>query len=304
MTWLIAQWTPPWARARAMAGVLIAVPLSMVLGGPLCGWLLGLDDPFGMSAWRSMFLILAFPNFLLAVIAGFYFVDKPSNARWLDPTEKLWLEKELASTTDSTLPAASIRELALNPWLWRCVLTWFLIMTGSYALVYWLPQLVRTLPVGDNELLIATISAFPLLGLALGLVFNSKHSDISGERLLHVGLPSAAAGIAMFIAAGFGSGWAVLILLFVAGFGIGAAQGVFWTVPSFVKLGGAQTSVGAIAFISMAGTAGGIVGPWLIGEILSKGGTFSLAIAMLAALLVISLFVIAYDQFGRIKALI
>jgi ACS family tartrate transporter-like MFS transporter len=284
-----------------MAGVLIAVPLSMVLGGPICGLLLGLDNPFGMAAWRSMFLIMAIPNFVLAVIAGFYFVDRPAKAPFLDNAERQWLQQQLTTPTDKSRNAASLKDIALNPWLWRCSMTWFLIMTGSYALVYWLPQLVRTLPVGDNEFVIASISAIPLLGLTLGLIFNSKHSDRTGERLLHVGLPSAAAGIVMFIAAGFGSGWAVLLLLFVAGFGIGAAQGVFWAIPTLVKLGGEQTPVGAIAFISMLGTAGGIFGPWLIGKILSGGGNFSMAIAFLAALLVIALFVIAYDQFGRNK---
>lgn len=303
MTWLIAQWVPPWARARAMASVLIAVPLSMVLGGPLCGWLLGLEAPFGMSAWRSMFLVMAFPNFVLAILAGIYFADKPSKASWLNSEEQAFLEKELAVSSDSTGHNRSIGEIISEPWLWRCAVTWLLIMTGSYALVYWLPQLVRDLALGDNEFIIATISALPLVGLALGLVFNSKHSDSTGERLLHVGIPSAAAGVAMFVAAIFDSNWTILLLLSLAGFGIGAAQGVFWTIPTFVKLGGKQTPLGAIALISMFGTMGGIVGPWMIGEILKRTGSFSMAIAILAGLLVLALFVIAYEQLKRKQAI-
>src|SRR5262245_59744467 len=48
VTYVISQWIPLQARARAMAIALSSVPLSLVLGGPLCGWLLGLDAPFGM----------------------------------------------------------------------------------------------------------------------------------------------------------------------------------------------------------------------------------------------------------------
>jgi ACS family tartrate transporter-like MFS transporter len=33
MTWLISRWNPPSMRAGALAGALVAVPLSMVLGG-------------------------------------------------------------------------------------------------------------------------------------------------------------------------------------------------------------------------------------------------------------------------------
>ena len=289
MTWVVAQWTPVQTRGRAMAGVLVSVPLSMVLGGPLCGWLLGLEDPFGMPAWRAMFLYLALPNFVLALIAGFYFVDSPAQARWLSAEEKAWLQDALAREDRPGAPTASAHAWLRDTWLWRCAATWLMLMTGSYALVFWLPQLVRQLTAGNSELVIATLSAVPLAGLALGLLFNGWHSDRSGERLLHVGIPSALGGVALLVAAALPDGWLVLLLLTAAGFGIGAAQGVFWTVPPAMKIGGDRTPVGAIAFISMFGTLGGIIGPWLIGKVLALGGSFGMAIALLALLLVLAL---------------
>lgn len=288
MTWLVAQWTPGWARGRAMAGVLVSVPLAMVLGGPLCGWLLGLDDPLGLPAWRAMYLYLALPNFVLAVVAALYFVDTPAQARWLSAEEKTWLLEALARDDKPGTPPAAGFAWLKDTWLWRCAATWLLVMTGSYALVFWLPQLVRQLSEGSSELVIATLSAVPLAGLALGLLFNGWHSDRSGERLLHVGVPSALGGLALFIAALMSNGWLVLALLTLAGFGMGAAQGVFWTVPAAMKIGGDRTPVGAIALISMFGTLGGIIGPWLIGKILAAGGSFGAAIAVLALLLVLA----------------
>jgi len=288
MTWMVAQWTPTWARGRAMAGVLISVPLSMVLGGPLCGWLLGLDDPMGLPAWRAMFLYLALPNFILAIVAGLYFVDTPAQARWLNTEEKAWLQQALSRDDSPGAPPPANFAWLKDAWLWRCAMTWLLVMTGSYALVFWLPQLVRQLTVGSSEFVIATLSAIPLAGLALGLLFNGWHSDRSGERLLHVGIPSALGGLALFTAAVLPDGWMVLVLLTVAGFGIGATQGVFWTVPPAMKIGGDRTPVGAIALISMFGTLGGIIGPWLIGKVLALGGSFGMAIAMLALLLVLA----------------
>jgi ACS family tartrate transporter-like MFS transporter len=300
MTWLISQWAPPSLRGRALSGALVAVPLSMVLGGPLCGWLLGFDNPLGISAWRFMFLMVAIPNFLLALAAAFYFVDRPAQARWLDSNEKAWLEEQFG--TRSGAPAveqASYREIARDPWLWRCCAAWLMMMTGSYALVFWLPQLVRGLGLGSSEIMIGTLSALPLLGLALGLVFNGRRSDRKGERLLHVGIPSMVAGIAMIIAALLPTGWPVLALLTLAGFGIGAAQGVFWTIPGAVRLGGNNVPVGAIALISMFGTAGGIVGPYLTGLLVGETGSFSLAIGLLASLLVLVLAAIGFDPSGR-----
>lgn len=303
MTWLITQWTPIGMRARALAGALVAVPLSMVLGGPLCGWLLGLEIPGDLAAWRFMFLLLAIPNFVLALIAAFYFVDRPEQARWLSAAERAWLVAELAEPARHEGAAApSFDRLTRDPWLWRCAFAWLLVMTGSYALVFWLPQLVRQLDLGGSEFLIGTLAALPLLGLAVGLMLNGRHSDRSGERLLHTGLPAAAAGIAMLIAAFLPAGGLVLGLLVVAGLGIGATQGVFWAIPAAVQLGGERPPVGAIALISMFGTAGGILGPWLTGVLVGNHGGFSTAIAVLAGLLIVALFVIGFDRAGRVAA--
>jgi cyanate permease len=54
-----------------------------------------------------------------------------------------------------------------------------------------------------------------------------------------------------------------------------------------------------IALISMSGTAGGVIGPWLTGALLARSGNFSLAIGVLASLLVLALFVIGFDRVGR-----
>ncbi len=293
MTWLISQWTPPSIRARALAGALVAVPLSMVLGGPLCGWLLGASSPVGLESWRFMFLVLAVPNFVLAFVAAFYFVDRPDKARWLSEEERTWLASEFRVQEGAPGPMVSLGDIARDPWLWRCAASWLLIMTGAYALVFWLPQLVRQLAIGGSEFAIGTLSALPLLGLAIGLMLNGRRSDRTGERLLHTGIPSAMAGAVMLIAALLQPGWPVLALLVLAGLGIGAAQGVFWAVPSKVGIGGNKVPVGAIALISMFGTAGGIIGPWLTGALVAATDSFSLAIAVLASLLILALPVIA-----------
>ncbi len=288
MTWIISRWAPPSLRARALSGALVAVPLSMVLGGPLCGWLLGIGNGLGMESWRYMFLVIAVPNLVLALVAAFWFVDTPDQARWLNDEQRAWLAEQSRTPSPQELPQASLGQIAGDPLLWRCCLTWLLVMTGSYALAFWLPQVVRQLDIGGSELMIGTLSALPMLGMALGLVANSRHSDRTGERLLHTGIPAALAGLAMLAAALLPPGWSVLGLLTVAGFGIGATQGVFWAIPSAMKLGGETVPVGAIALISMFGTAGGIIGPFLTGALADDGGGFSIAIALLASLLLLS----------------
>lgn len=287
MTWLIGQWTTPALRGRAMSIALVAVPAALVLGGPLCGALLGMTNPLGVSGWRWMFLVSAVPNFVLAIAAWFYFVDDPAQARWLTATERSLIAQPSAVATPTARSRASAAGFG-DARVWRCSLIWLCVMTGAYALVYWLPQLVRQLAPGRGELLIGSLSALPQAGIALGLLVNAWHSDRSGERIRHVALGAFLGGAAMLLAAALPSGGGTLLLLTIAGVGLGAAQGVFWTLPSSIGIGEGRPPVEAIALISMFGTAGGIVGPWLIGALVGATGSFALGIALLAGLLVLA----------------
>jgi ACS family tartrate transporter-like MFS transporter len=240
-----------------------------------------------------MFLLQAIPNFVLAVAAFFYFVDRLTDARWLTESERQTLTDELAGEKNELVPTPlHWTAAAQDPNVWRCAATWLLVMTGSYALVFWLPQLVRQLALAESEFLIGTLSALPQVSLVAGLLVNARHSDRTGERLWHVGAGAAVAGLALLAATLLPVGWSSLALLVVAGAGLGAAQGVFWTVPAALGIGGGRVPVGVIAFISMFGTAGGILGPTLIGWVRETSGSFMPAIAALAALLIVAFFVI------------
>ncbi len=287
MTWYISQWTPHATRARAMAIALSAVPFSLVVGGPLCGWLLGMENPLGLQSWRWMFLVSAVPNFLFALLAALYFVDRPGKARWLADGEGAALEARIASEGTSQaagLPfAAALRDVRI----WLCCAIWFLVMTGSYALVYWLPQIVRQLAIAKSEFMIGTLSALPQAGLVAGLFLNARLSDRRGERLRHTAAGALLGGLALMAATALPVGM-VLVMLVVAGFGIGAAQGVFWTVPAALQIGGGLVPIGVIAAISMAGTAGGIVGPSMMGALVERFGSHAPAILILAGFLLLA----------------
>jgi MFS transporter, ACS family, tartrate transporter len=290
MTWYISQWTPRAHRARAMAIALSAVPFSLVVGGPLCGWLLGLQNPLGIEPWQWMFLVAAVPNFIFALVAAAYFVDRPSQARWLAAGEGLRLEERIAAeaTASSTASTTGNRTGLADARVWLCCAVWFLVMTGSYALVYWLPQIVRQLALARSEWLIGTLSALPQAALVLGLFLNARHSDRTGERLGHAAVGAAIAALALLIAVLLPVGPGVLALLVVAGFGIGANQGVFWTLPAALGIGGGQVPVEVIAFVSMAGTAGGVVGPAMLGRLFELSGSHVAGILVLAGFLLLA----------------
>jgi MFS transporter, ACS family, tartrate transporter len=301
-TFYITRWVPSQVRARAMAVALFSIPFSLVIGGPLCGWLLGTTNPLGLAPWRWMFLMQAIPNFLFAFAAFAYFRDRVDESPWLDARERELLVKSVSvPETGATQSARARVAEVLSDWrIFRCALTWLLIMTGSYAMVFWLPQLVR--PMGTSEFQIGILSSLPQAALAAGLLINGWHSDRTGERQWHTAAGAAIGGTALMAGALLPPGWAALTLLTMAGAGIGAAQGVFWTIPAALGIGQGRVPVGVIAFISMAGTAGGIIGPTLIGWVRETTGSFVPALVLLATMLIAAMFVIAPLRFIRSRA--
>ncbi|NOW47973.1 ACS family tartrate transporter-like MFS transporter [Novosphingobium sp. SG751A] len=282
VTWYINRWFPQQARARAMAVVLSAVPASMVLGGPICGLILDAPHPAGLSPWRWMFVLQALPNFVLGLLAYAYFRDDVREMPGVPA------DTPVAEGGQNAEPAnlGTFGPILRDARVWRCAFVWLFVMTGSYALLFWLPQLVRQMMPGGSETLIGTVSALPQAGLIAGMLLVGRHSDHTGERLWHMGISAVIAGVALLIGAFMPIGWGAMALLVLTGGAIGAAQAVFWAIPAHLGIGQGRVSVQAIALISMFGTGGGILGPMLIGVMKQATGGFAGALAVLALMLV------------------
>ena len=287
-TYFIGRWLPQQVRARAMATILSAIPLSLILAGPLCGWMLGVDNPVGWPAWRWMFALQAIPNFVLAIAAYLYFTDDVAKSRWLTSDERALVEASAPPPQE-----APWRAVAGDWRVWRCAIGWLLVMTGSYALIFWIPQLVRQMNPEGSELRIGLLSALPQVGLMLGMQINGWLSDRSGERCRHAGLAAGIAGLALLGSGLVPPGWMALSLLALASAGIGGAQSVFWAIPGVLGIGGDRVPVKVITFISMFGTAGGIVGPALVGWLRQHSASFVPALLLLSLMLVAASLILA-----------
>jgi ACS family tartrate transporter-like MFS transporter len=285
VTYIVGLWVPMAFRARAMGVILSAIPATLVLGGPLCGGMLGLANPLQLEPWRFMFLMQALPNLLLVVAALSYFVDRPAEALWLTPADR-----EVLAAADDAPAAAATTPMSMlrDPRVLACAACWFCVMTGGFALIFWVPQLVRQLNPSGDELTIGLTSAIPQIGVVVGMLLNAAHSDRTRERLAHFAFAALLAGLALLVASRVSNPVALLALLALAGAGIGGAQGVFWTLPAALGIGAGRAPVGVITVLNMGGTAGGILGPVLLGAIRESTGSFAAGIAALATLLMLA----------------
>jgi ACS family 4-hydroxyphenylacetate permease-like MFS transporter len=108
LTW----WFPAYHRARANALFMIAMPVTMMLGSILSGYILALDGLWNLKGWQWLFLLEGLPSVVLGVVTWFFLNDTPDQASWLDKEEKQALKTMIERERESASVIGSARSPA------------------------------------------------------------------------------------------------------------------------------------------------------------------------------------------------
>jgi ACS family tartrate transporter-like MFS transporter len=280
----LGSWFPGAERARAISWFMLAIPLSTVIGGPLAGVILELDGWHGLEGWQWLFLLEGMPAVVLGFVVLGYLTDSPDKAAWLAPAERRWLAERMASEhrTTHARHGVDLRAAFSHPTVWLLGLILFACQTGSYGLTLWIPQIVRGLS-GFSDFTVSMVSALPYVAAAIGMIAIGASSDRTGERFLHIAIPSAVGGLGFIASAYFASPLPAMIALTIAAVGDLDTRGPFWALPTRFLTGSAAAA--GIALINTLASLGGFVGPYAVGLVRDLTGSFAGGLVFLALLL-------------------
>jgi ACS family tartrate transporter-like MFS transporter len=278
----LTHWFGRRDRALATAYFMGAIPISFILGSPLAAWLLSVHW-LGVRGWRWIFIGEGIPAAVFGVITIFYLSDRPADAHWLAPEERDWIvtmlerEKESKKATRGLTwwQALVQRDVVLLS------LVCFFSYTGNYGLVFWLPTILKRIS-GLPDSRVVLLSAPPYIAGFLAMVWFGWHSDGSGERRWHAAVPLFIGGVSFLLAVGVGAsvGFAVATFAGVLA-GFYGFLAVFWAMPAaFLSESAAAASIGVVNLI---GSIGGFVGPYLVGYLSTRLGSWALALGLLGA---------------------
>ncbi|SDP61238.1 Nitrate/nitrite transporter NarK [Klenkia soli] len=286
-------WFPRSVRVRLTGLFMIALPASSAFGAPVAGAILQYADGFlGLAGWRVMFLVLGVPAVLLGVAAWFYLTDRPKDADWLAPDERRWLDDTMAAEQQATEATGKhrVRDSLRDPRVWALGLVYFGVTYGLYALSFFLPTIVAgfaesfdtSFSILENGLIVAV----PFAVGAVAMVFWSRHSDRTGERVWHVALPALLGAVSIPVALYMESPLATMAVITVTAIGVFCALPVFWYLPS-TFLAGAGAAAG-IALVNTLGNSSGFGAPYITGFLLdatgnSRAGLWVVGVMMLVA---------------------
>jgi ACS family tartrate transporter-like MFS transporter len=221
----------------------------------------------------------------LGVAVLFYLTNRPAEAQWLTQEQREWLEQRIASEHHPVVAGGRPQLLAVltHPTVWLLAVVMFCCQTGSYGLTLWVPTIVQSVS-GYSELQIGLFSAVPYIAAAIGMVLVGRSSDRTGERFLHIAIPSFI-GAAGFVATGLITAPAAAMLaLSIAAVGDYCTRGPFWALPGRMLSGAGLAA--AIALINTLGALGGFVGPYAVGYLKDATGSFTSPLFLLAGILV------------------
>jgi ACS family tartrate transporter-like MFS transporter len=297
MVMYLTYWFPQSYRARFIAGFMIAIPLAFVLGAPLSGLILQLDGAFSLHGWQWLFLIEGLPAFILSFVVLRFLPNGPVDAPWLNSDEKQEISSRLAA--DSGALTQEFFPALIDPRVWALGFVYFGINFGRYGVELWLPQIIQGM--GVANLATTFVVAVPYaIGMA-AMIYWGRLSDLRGERIWHVALPSLTAAAGCLVASFAQIDIVVLLALGVVVISLLAVQGPFFSLPSSYLSGSAAAA--GIGLVNTLGTgAGGLLGPSVIGLLKERSGTYGSSMAVLAVgLLFSALVVLALGRMTRAR---
>jgi ACS family tartrate transporter-like MFS transporter len=285
----LGLWFPERYRAIAAAAFMAAAPLSTAIGSPISGALMELPRFAGLSNWQWLYLIEAAPAVVLGFVVLRVLTDRPEDAAWLATEEREWLVRRLESERTS---ATSMNGSGLTS-VWRTLcdlrvlaLSFIYLGTsaGLYTLGLWAPLILRQYKFSSLET--GWINASPSVVAVLGMTLWARHSDQTLERTWHVVIPCAGACLGFIWVGSAHTAMGVICALVVVNVGISAAKAPLWAMAG-TFMSGAGAAAG-IAMINSIGNLGGFIGPYMIGWIKGKTGSYTGGLYVVGATLALS----------------
>lgn len=288
----LSMWVPGRHRSKILSLFYLAQPLTVVFGAPLAAGLIQQHGLFGLDGWRVMFLGVSIPAILIGIVALFWLVDSPRQAKWLTAEEKTWLTNELEAEHQQKQghQKHSLRSVMGNGRVWMLCLIYFGFIYGLYALAFFLPTIIagfqQQFGTTFNVMQKGLITGVPYLIAAVVMYFWSKDATRRGCKTWHIAIPALAGGISVPLALYMDSPFTTIMVIAITASSIFAALPNFWTLPTQFLTG--ASAAAAIALINTLGNVAGFSAGYITGALHDATNSYVLPMFVVGGFMLLS----------------
>ena len=286
----LTYWFRQREQARVLSLFLTGFAVNSVLGAPISGFILQHVHWLGVASWRWLFILEGLPAIALGFFTYLVLPNRPSEAKFLTPEEKDWLQAELAREEALKPPGRhSAIEGMASLRVWHLAAIYFTMMIGAYTLSFYAPQLVKSLSNEYSDSLVGGLVMIPYLAALVAMIFVGRSSDRRMERRYHTAACLLVGAIGFLSLGRVHSPFVTIAFLTLLSIGYCSSLSPFWAMPSEFLIGFSAAS--GIALINSVGNLGGFFGPSMVGLITQKTGKLygGLAFAGVSLLIAASL---------------
>jgi MFS family permease len=270
-------WLPAGRQSGMYSRFLMALPISIVIGAPLSGFILdSMNGVLGLRAWHWLFLLEGVPCVVLGVVIMMLLRNKPADVTWLTDAEKRTIESNVSGEAGHKLAHAG--DMLKSGQVYLLILTMILFNTGFYGLTFWMPTVLQHAGIASS-FHIGMFTAIPFGCAAVAMVLNARAAERTGAWRAHGTGAVLLASVGLFLATYFHQDfWFSLAMLTVAASGILALMPIFWTLPGRLLSGTAAAA--GLALINSCGSLSGVLGSLTIGYLGVQTGMYVFAVLL------------------------
>ena len=274
----LSHWFIQKDRAKAASNFLAAIPLSLMIGSPVAGWIVG-HHWLGFAGWRWLFVLEGMPAVVLGAIAFAWLRDWPKDAEWLSDGQRDWITRELESEKPADRRGVSVRETLRSVRVLLLGAVILLAYLPGYAAIFWIPTLLKR-QTGFSDVHVGSLLAIPF-GVALAaMLFNGWHSDKYLERRWHTAAPVLCATLGAVGLMVFPQSLAMTLCMFSLMVSQVAYMPVFWAIPTEIL--SETAAAGALGVVSTIANIAGFFGPSAFGYLHTRTGSLTTGYAAMA----------------------
>ena len=283
----ISCWFPKSNRARAMSFFYMGSVLASIIGLPISGFILNMHGIADIAGWRWLFAIEGIPAIILGVMVLWLLPSSPEKAHWLTGSEKEWLVSQLEEDNRNVMVNKNHSWLSAlkNKVVLLLSLVWFLQAFGSIGITLFLPLILKSIASEQSNFVISLLSAVPFIFACLFMYLNGRHSDLTKERSLHMGLPLILAGVSLGVAI-YSDNLLISYILLVLTVGFNFALTPVFCAVTTEKLAGVAAAA-SIAFINTIANFVGLGLPPVLGKIKDVTHSYHYGLLIVAIALVL-----------------